>query len=79
VGSGIVLMPHLESWDHWAGSSFVPVQLQSAKTYRIIIRGGERAINMSSFAHFEAYTGGLGGESGEFNRVNISHVRILEK
>ena len=79
VGSGIVMMPHLGSWDRWSASSFVPVNLEAGRTYRVVVRGDDRAVNMSSFAHFEAYTGGLGGSAGVFGRVNISDVWILAK
>jgi hypothetical protein len=44
-----------------------------------VVEGGGRAVNMSSFAHFEAYTGGLGGSTGVFGHVNISDVRILAR
>jgi len=81
VGSGIVMMPHmgLDRWELWSLSSFVRVNLVAGKSYRLVVDGGGRAMNMSSFKHFEAYTGGIGGKSGVFNRVNISHVKILAK
>ncbi|MCB9617173.1 MAG: hypothetical protein H6722_32485, partial [Sandaracinus sp.] len=79
VGDGIVSMPHLGSWDRWADSSLVPVMLQAGRSYRFEIRGDERAVNMSSFAHFEAYTGGTGGRSGVFNRVNVAELKILAR
>ncbi len=79
VGSGVVMMPHLGSWDRWSGSSFVSVSLEAGRTYRVVVQGDDRAVNMSSFAHFEAYTGGQGGSAGPFNRVNISDVWILAK
>lgn len=77
VAQGALVMPHLGTWDRWAGSSFVRATLDMARTYRIVIRGDDEMVNMSSFAHFEAYTGGLGGQSGTFNRVNIAELKVL--
>ncbi|MCB9610986.1 MAG: hypothetical protein H6722_00820 [Sandaracinus sp.] len=79
VGDGIVSMPHLGTWDRWADSSLVPVMLQAGRSYRFEVRGDERAVNMSSFAHFEAYTGGMGGRSGVFNRVNVAELKVLAR
>jgi len=36
-------------------------------------------VNMSAFAHFEHYTGGLGGRDGAFSRVNIADLKILAR
>ena len=44
-----------------------------------MIRGDDDMVNMSSFAHFELFTGGLGGRSGVFNRVNIAELRVLAR
>ena len=41
--------------------------------------GDDGAVNMSSFAHFQRYTGGLGGGAGVFNRVNIAEVKVLAR
>lgn len=79
VGSGILMMPHLGSWDRWSESSYAAVMLTAGRTYRLVVEGGGRAVNMSSFEHFEAYTGGLGGSTGVFGHVNISDVRILAR
>ena len=83
VGDGFAVMPHLGSgrWDRWKTSTLVPAELEQDKNYRIIIGDGEgsRAINMSSFTHFEAYTAGTGGASGAFNRVNISAIKVLPR
>ncbi|MFO0649580.1 MAG: hypothetical protein U0326_25325 [Polyangiales bacterium] len=77
VATGYVLMPQAGDWDAWRGSSFVRARLDPTRAYRIVVDGDERAVNMSSFAHFERYTGGTGGRGGAFNRVNISEVRVL--
>jgi len=79
VGSGYLFMPHLGAWDIWADSNLVRVVLEQGRTYRLTIDGGERAINMSSFAHFDTYTGGLGGQEGAFNRVNIAELKVLAR
>jgi hypothetical protein len=79
VGSGVVMMPHLGSWDRWAASSFVPVNLEAGRSYRVVVRGVVRGVILSSFAPLEGFTGGLGGSAGVFGRVNISDVWILAK
>ena len=79
VASEILIMPHLGDWSIWALSSFVEAELTAGVEYRVIIEGDDESVNMSSFSHFEAYTGGLGGSDGVFNRVNISDLRILAR
>lgn len=79
VGEGLIMMPHLGDWSRWEDSSLVSVDLTAGVEYRVVIRGDDESINMSSFAHFEAYTGGLGGRSGTFNRVNIADLKILAR
>ncbi|MCZ7678041.1 MAG: hypothetical protein M5U28_04380 [Sandaracinaceae bacterium] len=77
VAEGALIMPHLGTWSRWEDSSFVRAELTAGRTYRIVIRGDDEMINMSSFAHFEPYTGGLGGRSGQFNRVNIADLKVF--
>ncbi|MEM9074768.1 MAG: hypothetical protein AAGE52_40100, partial [Myxococcota bacterium] len=77
VGEGALIMPHLGTWSRWADSNFVSVDLVAGERYRIVIESDDAYVNMSAFDHFEAYTGGLGGRSGEFNRVNISELKVL--
>jgi hypothetical protein len=72
-------MPHQGSWAVWADSNFVPVMLSAGLSYRIVIESEPRYTNMSSFAHFESYTGGTGGASGAFHRVNIAELRLLAR
>lgn len=79
VGSGYVMMPHLGSWSRWADSSFVAAQLVAGRAYRVVIGDEERAVNMSVFRHFEAYTAGNGGRSGIFNRANVAEVKLLAR
>ena len=77
VAEGPVVMPHLGDWDRWGDSTFVRADLTAGTAYRIVIRGDDEVVNMSAFAHFERYTGGLGGASGAFNRVNVAELKIL--
>jgi hypothetical protein len=79
VGRGIVVMPHLGTWDRFEDSSFVSAELVAGHRYRIDVIGDDDAVNMSSFAHFQRYTGGLGGGAGVFNRVNIAEVKVLAR
>jgi hypothetical protein len=79
IAEGTLVMPHLGSWDRWVGSSFVRATLEAGHTYRIVIRGDDEMVNMSSFAHFARYTGGLGGESGAFDRVNIADLKVFSR
>ncbi|MDC0746550.1 MGH1-like glycoside hydrolase domain-containing protein [Polyangium mundeleinium] len=76
VGSGQLTMPHLATWDDWRDSNFVPVDLVTGKTYSIVIREDAGSGNMSEFAHFASYNG-MGGQSGRFNKVNISELKVL--
>lgn len=77
VADGPVIMPHLGAWSRWEDSSLVRAELTAGVAYRVVIRGDDDVVNMSSFAHFEIYTGGLGGRSGAFNRVNIAELNVL--
>ena len=79
VAGGLLVMPHLGDWSLWSLSNFVQAELTAGVAYRVVIRGDDQAVNMSAFAHFEAYTGGLGGADGAFNRVNISDLRVLAR
>ena len=71
-----VSMPHLADWASWRESSFVRVTLDKDKTYDIVLRHDDRAVNMSAFQHFALY-GGMGGSSGAFFRVNVAEVKLL--
>ncbi|HJL15925.1 MAG TPA: hypothetical protein RMH99_09725 [Sandaracinaceae bacterium LLY-WYZ-13_1] len=79
VAEGPVLMPHLGTWSRWEDSSFVRAELEAGRSYRIVIRGDDEMVNMSSFAHFETYTGGTGGTDGAFDRVNVAELKILAR
>ena len=80
VGGGYLVLPHAGSWDRWLGSNFVPVQLTAGERYRVVVGGPDvRAVNMSAFEHFATYTGGEGGRSGTFNRVNIADLKVLSR
>lgn len=77
-GSGYLPMAHIGDWGQWRDSGFVEVELQPGR-YRVVIDGDDKAINMSSFAHFTRYTGGTGGRDGAFNRVNIHAIKVLAR
>ena len=79
VGGGVLVMPQLGTWERWSLSTFVPVTLDAAKTYRFVISGDARTVNMSFFAHFAHYNGGTGGSDGPFGRVNIAELRVLAR
>jgi hypothetical protein len=78
VGSGVLVMPHLGTWDRWEDSSLVPVDLLGGHHYRFTIEGDDDSVNMSVFQHFASYTAGVGGRDGAFSRVNIAELRVLE-
>lgn len=77
VATGILVMPQRGDWASWGDSSFVRATLTAGKTYRVRLLHDERSVNMSAFQHFTAYTGGTGGKSGPFFRVNIAELKIL--
>jgi len=79
VGEGFLVMPQLGRWDRWAFSSFVPVTLDAARTYRVVITADAGTANMSDLAHFATYTGAVGGRDGPMGRVNIAELRLLAR
>jgi len=79
VERGHLLMPHVGAWSAWRDSSFVRVNLTAGRTYKIVIKHDDTSLNMSFFAHFERYTGGTGGKSGAFSRVNIAELKVLAR
>jgi len=79
VGEGMVVMPQLGTWARWEDSTFVPVDLVAGRRYRIVVGDDPRATNMSSRAHYRRYTGGTGGGTGDFNRVNIAELKVLAR
>ncbi|MDJ0615647.1 MAG: hypothetical protein QNJ63_02685 [Calothrix sp. MO_192.B10] len=78
VADGYLIMPQLGTWDRWLESSviFSQVDLIAGQDYEIKIFSDAQAINMSSFAHNENYTGGNGGRTGVYNYVNIAQVKL---
>lgn len=77
VGAGFFVMPQRGDWASWGDSSFVRADLTAGKQYRVRIAHDERSVNMSAFEHFSAYTGGTGGASGAFFRVNVAELKVL--
>ena len=78
VGDGIVVMPHLGTWQRWEDSSFVRADLVANHRYRVVVVGDDDTVNMSSFQHFAAYTGSQVGTDA-FNRVNIAELKLLAR
>ena len=81
VASGYVMIPHggLDAWDRFLPSSPIRADLESGHTYRITVAPDPRAANMSSFAHFERYTGGHGGREGPLDRIELDAIEILAR
>lgn len=77
VGEGYAVMPQRGNWSTWGDSSFVRVKVVQGKTYRVVVTDDANSVNMSAFQHFASYTGGTGGSSGSFFRVNVAEVKIL--
>lgn len=77
VGTGILAMPQTQDWDTWRDSTLVRVRLEAGHAYRVRIHDDATAVNMSAFRHFAQYTGGTGGASGAFDRVNIAALKVL--
>ena len=64
----------MSGWPILSVITFLPLV---GAVFVALIRGDDEVVNMSAFAHFERYTGGLGGASGAFNRVNVAELKIL--
>ncbi|TRU48255.1 MAG: hypothetical protein EWV49_13595 [Microcystis aeruginosa Ma_QC_Ch_20071001_S25] len=81
VADSYLVMPQLGNWDRWLESSLIltKVDLSAGHSYTIKIFSDEQAVNMSSFAHYQNYTGnnGIGGASGSYNYVNIAAITLL--
>ena len=77
VAEGYLLMPQRADWSSFGDSSFVRATLTSGKTYKVRLSHDARSTNMSSFEHFAAYTGGLGGKSGPFFKVDVRSLKLL--
>jgi hypothetical protein len=78
-GEGYLRMPQRGAWSSWGDSSFVRAELVAGRRYRVVLDHDDASINMSGFAHFDAYTGGTGGRSGPFYRVNIAELKLLAR
>ena len=78
VDSGVVFLPQLGTWDTWADSTLVPVDLEAGKTYQVVISQDTNTINMSEFDHFAEYSG-TGGSGGPSNFVNITGLKLLRR
>ncbi|MDY0001759.1 MAG: hypothetical protein RBU30_10720 [Polyangia bacterium] len=78
VGEGLLVMPHLGSWDRWEGSTFAEVSLEASHSYRVILLHDETTLNMSDFEHNALY-GGSGGSGGAYHYVNIAELKLLSR
>ncbi|RCW84539.1 hypothetical protein [Phyllobacterium bourgognense] len=70
LNSGIVVMPHLDSWDTWGESTVVPVKLEAGTEYTIKLSD---FYNMSYLASNATYND-RGGKEGILNRANITEL-----
>jgi len=78
VENRMIFMPHLGAgdWDRWGKSSFVSIDLEAGKSYKLTIKDN---LNMSYFEHFKSYNGtDVGGGDDVYNRVNLSTVTFLQ-
>jgi hypothetical protein len=73
VTSGLVTMPQNATWTEWTESTLLRLELDSTRTYRVVI--GD-STNMSYFEHFARYDN-TGGGAQPYNRVNITAMRFL--
>ncbi|WP_271898892.1 hypothetical protein [Candidatus Phyllobacterium onerii] len=67
---GVVVMPHLPSWDIWGESTVVPVKLEAGTEYTIKLSD---FYNMSYLASNATYND-RGGKEGILNRANITEL-----
>jgi hypothetical protein len=74
LAEGPVLMAQSGAWDAWRDSSFLAVTLDAAEPVRVVIEDMEQ---MSSLAHYQRYTGGLGGGDAACNHVNVAEMKLL--
>ncbi|HMV68655.1 MAG TPA: hypothetical protein PKA64_17520, partial [Myxococcota bacterium] len=74
VHAATIAMPQLADWSRWEASTSTDVALDAGVTYRVQIEDDD---NMSAFAHFTSYTGGLGGGPSTYNRANIHALRVM--
>lgn len=82
VAAGFVAMPHTPRDAERAFLESTPLraELRAGRAYRIVVVGdAPSAINMSSLAHFERYTGGRGGRDGAYNRVDVAAIEVLAR
>jgi hypothetical protein len=78
VGQGVLVMPHLGTWDRWGESTFVEVPLDASRTYSVTLLHDETTLNMSDFEHNALYAGS-GGTGGAYHDVNIAELRLLSR
>ena len=67
------MMPQMDSWEQWADSSLLSVDLQAGEEYTILITDGW---NMSYLEHYRTYAS-TGGGAEPYNYVNIASLKLL--
>ena len=78
VAEGAIVMPHLGTWDAWAESIPLEVDLVAGRSYRITLASDDDMSNMSVFEHFATWSG-VGGASGPFNHPNVAEILVLAR
>jgi hypothetical protein len=77
VGGGYLMAPHTGDASRFLRTSRVRVELVAGARYRVRLDTRDRhATNMSSLAHFQAYTGGAGGHGGAENRARLGSIEV---
>ncbi|MCK6524356.1 hypothetical protein L6R49_23365 [Myxococcota bacterium] len=76
LAEGPVLLAQSGAWDAWRDSSLLPVTLDATEPVRVLVEDMEQ---MSSFAHYQAYTGGEGGGDDACNHVNVAELKLLPR
>lgn len=76
VGEAGLALPHLGRWDAWADSGLVRAELVAGRAYEVEV---SHAPNMSALQAHAAYTAGLGGGPGVWNRVNVAEIKVLAR
>jgi hypothetical protein len=76
VAEAVLMFPHTGGPQQVRRSSYLRARLHRGRRYRLRVEEGPYSVNMSAFAHFEAYTGGDGG-AAPVNQAGIRGVELL--
>lgn len=77
LAEGLVFLPQSGRWDQWQEGSLLQVELEAGTSYRLVLDDAPSFRNLSELQHFADYTGGLGGRTGPFFRLNVAEFRVL--